>query len=69
MSRCFYLIYAGNGLQYNLENMVESLESVKGACVKMNATPLDVLNEDDDEFYLRTQTSKIFIKKEQVVDD
>ena len=69
MSRCFYLIYSGNGLQYNLENMVESLESVKRVCIGMNAKPLDVLNKDDDEFYLRTQTGKIFIKKEQVDDD
>ena len=69
MSRHFYLIYTGNGLQYNLENMVESFESVKRACVEMNAKPLDVLNEDDDEFYLRTQTGKIFIKKEQIDDD
>lgn len=69
MSRCLYLIYAGNGLQYNLENMVENLESVKRVCIGMNATPLDVLNQDNDEFYLNTQTSKLFIKKEQVDDD
>lgn len=49
--------------------MAESLESVKRVCIGMNATPLDALNEDDDEFYLNTQTGKIFIKKEQVDDD